>query len=596
MKRITILLYLLLPLLLSGNSYQKEIDSLNFLIKTSISDTKKVELLTQSGVYYIESNNHTLALDYFLKALNLCNNEQQDSLKMICYNQISRIFFYQKNYTKSEYYNNLAFKLSKKNPLTEGDYIKRKGDAYTSQLIHDSAQFYYAIAEKLYKKSKKTDSLRMASLYANLSITYYETDKVKSLEYAYAAKNYFGTYRDSKYYINQGNIGNFYKDIVRFSIYDSLSKLSAYIPSARKLCIQKGYTFILDAIALARESGNKTDEAYYTGILSELQEVDGDYKNALTNFKLYYEITDSVYSQDVKNELAEKESALEIEKKNQEIALKQIQLTSQKRLAIALITGIVLLSVIGILLYFLALNRKKNNIILNQLNKELSSANEIKAKLFGILSHDLRSPIANLITLLHLKKDGVFENKKDEQGYTNNVIQSAEQLLENMETLLLWSKGQMQNFQPNYHTISVSELFRYIERFFEHEKQISIQFSNPQNLEIFSDELFLQVIMQNLTSNAIKALKTTQEPVIKWSAIQTDEGIRIQISDNGPGMDEQKLKDLLTVNQTLSQKNGLGLQIVNDLTKVIHCTLNFSTAPGKGFTIVLLFDDKIEKQ
>ncbi|MBP9097015.1 MAG: HAMP domain-containing histidine kinase, partial [Ignavibacteria bacterium] len=216
--------------------------------------------------------------------------------------------------------------------------------------------------------------------------------------------------------------------------------------------------------------------------------------------------------------------------------------------------------------------------------------------LFGILSHDLRSPIANLITLLHLKKDGVFENKKDEQGYTNNVIQSAEQLLENMETLLLWSKGQMQNFQPNYHTISVSELFRYIERFFEHEKQISIEFSNPQNLEIFSDELFLQVIMQNLTSNAIKALKTTQEPVIKWSAIQTDEGIRIQISDNGPGMDEQKLKDLLTVNQTLSQKNGLGLQIVNDLTKVIHCTLNFSTAPGKGFTTVLLFDDKIEKQ
>ena len=50
--------------------------------------------------------------------------------------------------------------------------------------------------------------------------------------------------------------------------------------------------------------------------------------------------------------------------------------------------------------------------------------------------------------------------------------------------------------------------------------------------------------MQNLTSNSIKALKTTQQPVIKWSAIQTDEGIRIQISDNGPGMDEQKLKDL----------------------------------------------------
>jgi len=515
----------------------------------------------------------------------------QDSLKIVCYKQISRIFFYQKNFAKSDHYNNLALKLSKENPLLEGDYYKRKGDAFTSQLMYDSAQFYYAITENLYKKSNNTDSLRIAGLYANLSITYYETDKVKSIEYAYKAKDFFGKNRDSKYYINQGNIGNFYKDIVRFNVYDSLSKLSTHVSSSKKTCIQKGYFFIQDAITLARVSGNRTDEAYYTGILSELQEVDGDYKSALLNFKTYYEISDSVYSQDIKNELAEKESALEIEKKNQEIALKQIQLTSQKRLAIALTTGILLLSVIGLLLYFQARNRKKNNILLNRLNADLSHANEIKTKLFGILSHDLRSPIANLITLLQLKKDGSFDTKNEEQVYTDKVILSAEHLLENMETLLLWSKGQMQNFKPNHHSILVSDLFRHIKLFFEHEKQIIFQFSNPDNLEIKSDDIFLQIIMQNLTSNAIKAVKNTEDALICWTAKKNEDNIELQITDNGPGMDEHKLNDILESTQTLSQKYGLGLQIVQDLANVINCKLLFKTAPKNGFSAKIIIQN-----
>lgn len=590
MNRFIILYLLLGPIIALGHSYQRETDSIRQLIKTSVSETKKIELYTQLGQYCIESNNHTEALDYFILALNLCKQPMQDSLKIVCYNQISRIFFYQKNFAKSDYYNNLALKLSKENPLLEGDYYKRKGDAFTSQLMYDSAQFYYAITENLYKKSNNTDSLRIAGLYANLSITYYETDKVKSIEYAYKAKDFFGKNRDSKYYINQGNIGNFYKDIVRFNVYDSLSKLSTHVSSSKKTCIQKGYFFIQDAITLARVSGNRTDEAYYTGILSELQEVDGDYRSALLNFKTFYEISDSVYSQDIKNELAEKESALEIEKKNQEIILKQIQLTSQKRLAIALIIGIVLLSIIGLLLYFQASNRKKNNILLNHLNTELSHSNEIKAKIFGILSHDLRSPIANLITLLQLKKNESFDNKKDEELYTEKVILSAEHLLENMETLLLWSKGQMQNFKPNYQNILISELFRYIAIFFEHEKQVLIQFNNPDHLQIISDEIFLQIIMQNLTSNAIKSLKNTDQALICWNANQTEDGIMIQITDNGPGMDENKLNEILVSNQTLSQKSGLGLQIVNDLAKAINCKLHFKTALNKGFSVTIIIN------
>lgn len=159
-----------------------------------------------------------------------------------------------------------------------------------------------------------------------------------------------------------------------------------------------------------------------------------------------------------------------------------------------------------------------------------------------------------------------------------------------METLLLWSKGQMQNFKPNYQNILISELFRYIAIFFEHEKQVLIQFNNPDHLQIISDEIFLQIIMQNLTSNAIKSLKNTDQALICWNANQTEDGIMIQITDNGPGMDENKLNEILVSNQTLSQKSGLGLQIVNDLAKAINCKLHFKTALNKGFSVTIIIN------
>ena len=55
-------------------------------------------------------------------------------------------------------------------------------------------------------------------------------------------------------------------------------------------------------------------------------------------------------------------------------------------------------------------------------------------------------------------------------------------------------------------------------------------------------------------------------------------------------MDENKLNEILVSNQTLSQKSGLGLQIVNDLAKAINCKLHFKTALNKGFSVTIIIN------
>jgi signal transduction histidine kinase len=129
-------------------------------------------------------------------------------------------------------------------------------------------------------------------------------------------------------------------------------------------------------------------------------------------------------------------------------------------LRFGLIIGLALLAVIGGLLYWQNQTKKRTNTTLLHLNNELDEANKIKARFFAILSHDLRSPVANLINFLHLQKEEPdLLTPELAEMHQKRITESAENLLENMESMLLWSKGQMQHFKPQVKSIAVEDSF-----------------------------------------------------------------------------------------------------------------------------------------
>src|SRR5690606_19437630 len=96
-------------------------------------------------------------------------------------------------------------------------------------------------------------------------------------------------------------------------------------------------------------------------------------------------------------------------------------------------------------------NSKKNNQKLTLFNKELREANQIKARFFSILNHDLRSPVSNIIKLIRLQQNTHVElDDVTKKRLQTQTVASAENLLSSMEDLLLWSKGQMENFKPQF--------------------------------------------------------------------------------------------------------------------------------------------------
>jgi signal transduction histidine kinase len=311
----------------------------------------------------------------------------------------------------------------------------------------------------------------------------------------------------------------------------------------------------------------------------------GQYPKAYQTEKEYHQLSDSLYSQGNKNKIAELENREKLVKKDREIAVNKLVIEQKEKQKWYLSGGIFLLLCIGGLLLYQNHIRKKNNQKLQALNAELDQANQVKTRFFSILNHDLRSPVSNLIDFLHLQKDSPdLLDEATKSRIEQTTLASAENLLHSMEDLLLWSKGQMERFEPQLVRFSVDEIFADTQSYFASEK-IKIQFKNQHNLEVFTDKDYLKTIIRNLTGNALKALSETSNPSVVWTVFMQDEKVVFSITDNGPGADQSEFKALYDENEIIGVKSGLGLHLIRDLAKAIQAEIKVKSTPNQGTTI-----------
>src|SRR5699024_3482618 len=150
----------------------------------------------------------------------------------------------------------------------------------------------------------------------------------------------------------------------------------------------------------------------YSHKLAFALQQNGRYKKALQAYENYMTYRDSVFNKGISKKMARLEIKYEFSKRmdsiqlvtEKKIALRDAKLQANKKQRRFLYMGIFLLLIIGILLIYQNRMRRKTNKKLSFLNKKLNEANQIKTKLFGILTHDLRSPISNIIKFLRLQK------------------------------------------------------------------------------------------------------------------------------------------------------------------------------------------------
>ena len=220
-------------------------------------------------------------------------------------------------------------------------------------------------------------------------------------------------------------------------------------------------------------------------------------------------------------------------------------------------------------------------------NKELEEANQVKDRLFSIVSHDLKDSITSIKAFLDLLKDDSI-SKKEFDTLIPELSENANNASALLLNLLNWSKSQMRNLDPKPALFNVQEVFvekiNLIEKKLN-EKQIVLLNESIKDF-VYADRSMVEIIIQNLLANAVKFSKIGD--VITVTNRERNGKVLICIEDTGVGISKQNQKKLFensgfTTRGTNEEKGtGLGLSICKELVELNHGRIWVESEPNLG--------------
>ncbi|MEZ0541300.1 sensor histidine kinase [Fibrella arboris] len=225
-------------------------------------------------------------------------------------------------------------------------------------------------------------------------------------------------------------------------------------------------------------------------------------------------------------------------------------------------------------------------------NEELSALNSTKNKLFAIVGHDLRSPLAALkVQLSALAHEQTTAAGPDER-YTR-MLQLADDVYNTTDNLLSWStlqRGTLRSWPTSFDLPVAIEAAHQLFGSAIQQKQLTVN-SRYEPAPVTADEQQLHIVARNLLHNAIKF--TPPGGRIRLSTGQQNGRAVLTIQDSGIGMSPEKLASssaLASERGTLGESGtGLGLDICREFVRLNKGELLIDSAPGNGTTVTVRF-------
>jgi len=240
---------------------------------------------------------------------------------------------------------------------------------------------------------------------------------------------------------------------------------------------------------------------------------------------------------------------------------------------------------------------RKNNVMLEEKNDQLSLLNATKDKLLSIISHDLKAPMGTLKEILDFimsNYDDLDHQKLHES--LENIRDSIESSYTLVENLLFWARNQRGDilFEPKMHSVKkiVDDSVKLMTATAA-AKKIELTSAIESDEPAFFDANMLSVVMRNLTNNAIKFTREGGHVTIKASKYQEDpeNSILVEVKDDGIGMSPDDAKMIFRngalISPTLTgygQGSGLGLKLCREFIEKNGGKIWAESNPGNGST------------
>lgn len=238
--------------------------------------------------------------------------------------------------------------------------------------------------------------------------------------------------------------------------------------------------------------------------------------------------------------------------------------------------------------------KRTEEILMTSLQKE-KELNDLKSLFVNVASHEFRTPLSTIRSSTEIIQL-IDQNQNPHINKHVNIIGSQiDRITSLMNEILIVGKIESNNLSCNKERVNVIEL---VKSCFEGQNALqkdgrTIEFKvtgTPTIAEI--DPLHLNLILDNLVSNAFKYSRNRPNPILSLSF--NEDSFEITIQDFGIGIPSEVQNKIFNSFYRASnvgriEGTGLGLVIAKNLVRLNGGKLNFESKENKGSTFILHF-------
>ena len=236
--------------------------------------------------------------------------------------------------------------------------------------------------------------------------------------------------------------------------------------------------------------------------------------------------------------------------------------------------------------------------IIEQQNQELRATLNNRDKMYSVIAHDLRSPMASIRMVLNLVVASASPETVGEEIYNllDQANRESEEVHDLLDNLLKWTKSQTGRLNVVKQELELNDIIPGVVEIFDTiaaTKHIKLELkSESDSLKVEADNDMLKTVVRNFLSNAIKF--SPADSTIEIAMTKENEFAKVSVRDHGVGIASDRLDSIFHKGETTygtggEEGSGLGLQLCQDFARKNggDCTVESVEGQGSTFSVLI---------
>ena len=230
--------------------------------------------------------------------------------------------------------------------------------------------------------------------------------------------------------------------------------------------------------------------------------------------------------------------------------------------------------------------------------EEKQEYEENRKALIANISHDLKTPITSVSGYIEVILDGVVTSPEKINSYLKIVESNMNYMNKLIDDLFLFSKLDMQKLEFKFEVVKIKSFMSDLMEEFKFtlgEENIIFNFHDKIEEEVLVniDGKRIYQAIRNIIGNAVK-YGVVDNLNIQTELIKEDNFIKINIKDNGPGIEKDKLPHIFNRFYRVDMERtkdlmstGLGLAIAREMVEAHGGSIHVYSVLNEGSTFVI---------